>query len=1445
MFPRTLHLSIACIAAFLAGLSAAPSPTLAASAPEAWILLDAMPQAVQNDTPWVRPARFKAAQLDTDAMRQILAITPMEVFPIPDNEGVMFRLPHPAGGFTSFRIVESPIMEPALAAQFPEIKTYRGQGIDEPAATIRLDLTPQGFHAMVLSPDGDYFIDPYSKGDQNHYSIYYKRDNLRSKFDRFFCGATGEPSDNEQPYGERNSGGTLRNYRLAVAATVEYTAFHGGTVTLGQAAIVTAVNRVTGIYERDLCVRLTLVANNSNLVYTTTDSYTNGNGGAMLSENQTNVTAVIGSANYDIGHVFSTGGGGVAGLGVVCVSGSKARGVTGSGSPTGDSFWIDYVAHEMGHQFGGSHSFNGTVASCGAQRSSSFAYEPGSGSTIMSYAGICEADDIQNNSDAAFHSTSYAAIRAFVNGATCGTNIATGNTVPTVNGGIDYNIPRGTAFTLTPTASGDANGDTLTYSWEQVDLGAAQALSAADNGTSPIFRAFAPTTGNARTFPRYADVLDGTLVLGEKYPAVARTFKARISVRDNRSGGGGVIVDNVNVIVSGTAGPFSVSSPNTAVVWTPGSNTVTWSNTGTTAAPISTANVRILLSTDGGNTWPTTLLASTPNDGTEVVTIPDSSSTTARVRVEAVGNIYFDVSNVNFTITGTPPPATPTGVNASPSSICTAGSNVTLSGTVGAGETIDWYTGSCGGTLVIAGSTSISVTPAATTTYFARARRISGGAVSTACASTVVTLLGGSISPPTNVSAADFTVCTQVTITWTAASGATSYQIFRNTINNSATSVQINTDTASPYIDSTGVAGTQYFYWLKSVGACGSSVAFSNGDGGGRRAVPLAPAGVSATDGTSCSAVTISWGSVVGATGYSVLANTVNDINTALSLGTTAAATFSNNPAPGVTYFYWIRASNSCGFSADSSPDTGFVASSPLPPSTLTASDSTDCNQIAIAWSASGGATSYEVWRATLDSSGAATLLSSPILTSYNDATAAAGQTYYYFVKAVGTCGTSSFSVSNAGRRAVVSPVPTGVDATTNSCTQISISWSASTDASLYEIYRNTTNSSAGAALLTAVGGTSYAESSVTPGVDYYYFIKASNLCGESAFSTGALGRRLAPLASPAPVTAADGGSCSDVMVAWSSVPSASSYTLFRSTTTNFAEAAVQSSGLLATSYTDLTAQPGITYYYWVQALGTCGDGEVGGPDAGFIAATPAAPTTVAAADAASCNGVMISWNATPNADGYSVYRNISDTFSGAALLGPTAGTTFDDATAAPGTTYYYFVQAFSNLCGAGPNSLSDSGSAGTVPSIGQQPASLTVAEGGSASFTVVVSGSGTTYQWSKDNAPLAEDAPRVTGTLMATLTISSAQLSDAGEYSVSATNACGLIISNPAVLTVESGFPCPADFNQDGGVDGSDVEAFFLAWVIADPSTDVNQDGGVDGGDVEIFFLTWAAGGC
>jgi subtilisin-like proprotein convertase family protein len=621
--------------------------------------------------PWIRPDRFAAAALEPSALDALLATAPMELTALAGEQPAVLTLPHPDGGFERFAVVESPVMHPDLerwmaAAGWP-MKTYRGAGLDNPGNTLRFDWGgPAGFHAMVHSPDGGYFVDPYWKADRRLYASYFRIEyTLNGEGKAFRCEV--ESSD-EPPAGSPESasareslvpadtGGVLRTYRLAMAATGEYTAFHGGTQVAGQAAVTTTVNRVNMVYERDFSVRMTLVADNIDVIYTNggSDPYSNNDCSAMLDENQANLDLEIGSANYDIGHVSGTGGGGIASLESPCNASRKAKGCTGGSMPIGDPFDIDFVAHEVGHQFGGNHTWVGLGGNCTAGAfASTAAYEPGSGSTIQAYAGICGSENLQLNSDDHFHRKSLDEMGTFINGA--GSCFTTGGTInpnePTADAGSDFTIPMGTPFELTGAGS-DTDGDPLTFNWEQFDLGVQKPLSTGDDGVQPIFRSWPSTVDSTRVFPRLQDLAAGTLSPGETLPITDRTMNFKLTVRDNRSGGGREDEDAMTVTSSTAAGPFAVTAPNGGEDFASGSSqTVTWDVASTDGGAVNTANVDILLSADGGLTYPTILAASTPNDGTQGVTLPSNLSTTSgRIKVKGAGNIFFDISDGNFLV---------------------------------------------------------------------------------------------------------------------------------------------------------------------------------------------------------------------------------------------------------------------------------------------------------------------------------------------------------------------------------------------------------------------------------------------------------------------------------------------------------------------------------------------------------------------------------------------------------------------------------------------------------------------------------------------------------------------------------------------------------------------------------------------------------------------------
>jgi hypothetical protein len=594
----------------------------------------------------------------------------------------------PDGTFDRFRIEESPVMAAELAAQFPDIRTYRGRGVDDPTATTRLDVTPAGFHAIVLSNGGTVIVEParHAKpGQYISYDISQKQRDAPQEAGAFSCVLLGveQAAQFQSKHLARNgnasfgvtSGATLRTYRLALAATAEFTqTYGGGTVSGALSAMTTLINAVNAIYERDLAIHLTLVANETSIIFTNsaTDGYTSDDSPSMATQNQAVLDQRIGSANYDIGmvidgRVFNFQAGkfifqGDAQFQSTCNNGQKGKAATvlrSTEPSTISAIWV--VAHELAHMLGAMHTFNSTIDDCGNSRFAVVAYEPGSGSTILGYRGgvvpdgsyipLCGADDLRSN-DTYFHTASIEQITnytTFGNGRLCPVTTNTGNSPPNIDAGADYTIPANTPFTLTASGS-DADGDALTYCWEEFDLGAGGPPHT-DNGNRPIFRSFAPVSNPTRTFPQLSDILSGTPTFGESLPTTDRTMNFRVTVRDNHAGGGGVNTGAMGVNVLSSSGPFIVTQPSAATTWAAGSTqTVTWNVANTSISPINCASVRVLLSIDGGNSFPFTLASEVPNTGAATINVPNMPTSSARVKVEAADNIFFNISPSNFTI---------------------------------------------------------------------------------------------------------------------------------------------------------------------------------------------------------------------------------------------------------------------------------------------------------------------------------------------------------------------------------------------------------------------------------------------------------------------------------------------------------------------------------------------------------------------------------------------------------------------------------------------------------------------------------------------------------------------------------------------------------------------------------------------------------------------------
>ncbi len=564
------------------------------------------------------------------------------------KDAALVTLPLPTGEFVTFKLQTTSVMSPALAQKYPHIRTFEGVDINNPNNRGRFDLTSSGFHGMFKFGNELVMVDPASKQSSDDYVTYFKRD-AQPLTEAIAQSAPVEKLNFNPVLAQSNTAKALpqrKRYRLAVSASGEYTAFHGGTKASALEAIVTMVNRINQVYTTDMNIEFQLVDNNDDIIFTdaATDPFINTDDD--IDRNQEVVDDAIGSANYDIGHIVNTAGGGLAAFGSACNDSFKAEGVTGSSNPVNDFFWIDFVSHELGHQLRASHTFSANSGSCSSGTVAlDSAYEVGSGSTIMGYASLCGAQDIQSAAHDNFHIRSIDEMTDFLSNTvpSCGTVVTQSNAEPVANAGSDFTIPANTPFALTGSAS-DADGDNLTYSWEQFDLADYSDLD--NTAIGPLFRVFAPQTTGERTFPQLSDVLSGNQTFGEKLPDQAREMNFRLVVRD---GNGGLDDDAMVVTVANSDG-FSVTTPTAQTDWPFARQTVTWDVAGTNSAPISCSQVDILMSTDGGATFNQTLASATANDGQETITVPVASSTSARVKIACTDNVFFAVNSGNFSV---------------------------------------------------------------------------------------------------------------------------------------------------------------------------------------------------------------------------------------------------------------------------------------------------------------------------------------------------------------------------------------------------------------------------------------------------------------------------------------------------------------------------------------------------------------------------------------------------------------------------------------------------------------------------------------------------------------------------------------------------------------------------------------------------------------------------
>jgi subtilisin-like proprotein convertase family protein len=655
--------------------------------------LAARPADVSRPAPL--PQQFSAYRLDLPGLRSALAAAPAEHTDAARRQSCRVELPSADGTGETYAVWSVEMMEPALAERHPEVRTYAGESLRQPGKFVRMSLTARGFRAMVMHPDFNVeYLEPYDWARPEEVIAYDRRQlpsDPHARLARELLGGGAAAFSPQEPYtppsGERGvalAPVKLRVYRFVVATTGEFGQDHGGTVASVFSAVVEYTNLVSAIFERDINLRLQLQAQSEAVMFVSpfSDPFTGEEVTDWMSQNESVLNQHLPDpAAYDLAHVYaryiSGGAIGVSGgLGIACSS-NKSRGCSGGNGQGnyGDGF-IAVICQEVGHQMGGGHTWN----RCGniGGRHANTAFEPGSGSTLLGYAGACGSDNVQGSPNLYFHAGSIEEIKRFYTqgfGSTCGTWLQTANQSPTVTlpYADNFFIPKQTPFLLTGSAD-DPDGDALSYSWEQIDLGPETPLES-PAGNAPLFRSRPAVNEPTRYFPRFSTVLGNDFDPTEQLPDNTRDMTFRLTTRDNRPDGGGVGWADVAFKATAEAGPFRVTYPNTAAaVWQVGEFVaVQWDVANTNAAPVNCQKVDIRLSTDGGFTYPILLAAGVANDGANFVLAPDAVTGQARIRIEAADNVFYDLSDAAFSIE---PPAAPgfsLGLSTDAAGVCLPG----------------------------------------------------------------------------------------------------------------------------------------------------------------------------------------------------------------------------------------------------------------------------------------------------------------------------------------------------------------------------------------------------------------------------------------------------------------------------------------------------------------------------------------------------------------------------------------------------------------------------------------------------------------------------------------------------------------------------------------------------------------------------------------------------